>query len=130
MNARKKELTGQSSARWAYAIIAGNDDQLRLARDGQYRHVEGLRAAIATIEARLAAPTDDTLTVAERKARRKTKAVKGCPLRVNDSRSSGGCNICGPNLPELNGTGQPVGSMSSRAANGSRARASTWPLPA
>lgn len=77
LNARKKELTGRSSARWASAIIAGNDDQVRLARDGQYRHVVGLRAAIATIEARLAAPTDDTLTVAERKARRKTKTVKG-----------------------------------------------------
>jgi IS605 OrfB family transposase len=77
LNARKRELTGQSSARWASAIIAGNDDQVRLARDAQYRHVVGLRAAIATIEARLAAPTDDTLTVAERKSRRQTKAAKG-----------------------------------------------------
>jgi IS605 OrfB family transposase len=81
LNARKKGLTGRSSARWASAIIAGNDDQVRLARDGQYRHVEGLRAAITTIEARLAAPTDDTLTVADRKARRKTKAVKGYPTQ-------------------------------------------------
>lgn len=77
LNARKKALTGQSSARWANAIIAGNDDQYRLARDAQYRHIIGLRAAIATIEARLAAPTIDTLTVSERKARRKTKQVKG-----------------------------------------------------
>jgi len=77
LNTRKRGLTGHSSARWANAIIAGNDDQVRLARDGQYRHVAGLRAVIATIEARLAAPTEDTLTVAERKARRKTKAVKG-----------------------------------------------------
>lgn len=77
LNARKKALTGQSSARWANAIIAGNDDQYRLARDAQYRHIAGLRAAIATIEARLAAPTGDVLTVSERKSRRKAKAAKG-----------------------------------------------------
>jgi len=77
LNARKKQLTGQSSARWANAIIAGNDDQCRLARDAQYRHVVGLRAAIATIEARAAEPTADTLTVSERKSRRKAKATKG-----------------------------------------------------
>ncbi|MDH6198316.1 IS605 OrfB family transposase [Mycobacterium frederiksbergense] len=77
LNARKKQLTGQSSARWANAIIAGNDDQYRLAREAQYRHIVGLQAAIATIEARLAAPTADTLTVSERKALRRAKAVKG-----------------------------------------------------
>lgn len=77
LNARKKGLTAQSSARWANAIIAGNDDQYRLARDAQYRHIIDLRAAIATIEARLAAPTVDTLTASERKARRKTKQPKG-----------------------------------------------------
>jgi hypothetical protein len=77
LNARKKALTGQSSARWANAIIAANDDQCRLARDAQYRHIIGLRAAIATIQKRLAAPTTDTLTAGERKARRKAKAVTG-----------------------------------------------------
>ena len=77
LNTRKKALTAQSSARWANAIIAGNDDQYRLARDAGYRHIVGLRAAIATIGKRLAAPTMDTLTAAERKARRKAKAVKG-----------------------------------------------------
>jgi IS605 OrfB family transposase len=82
LNARKRQLTGQSSARWANAIIAGNDDQVRLAREGQYRHIVGLRAAITTIETRLAAPTGDTLTVARRKARRKTKAAKGYPTQA------------------------------------------------
>ena len=77
LNARKKRLTGQSSARWANAIIAANDDQRRLARDAQYRHIIGLRAAVATIAKRLAAPTTDTLTAAQRKARRKANAVKG-----------------------------------------------------
>jgi hypothetical protein len=77
LNGRKKVLTAQSSARWANAIIAGNDDQYRLARDAQYCHIVGLRAAIATIEKRLAAPTSDTLTASERKARRKAKSTKG-----------------------------------------------------
>ena len=63
LNARKKGLTAQSSARWANAIIAGNDDQYRLARDAQYRHIVELRAAIATIDKRLCAPTTDMLTV-------------------------------------------------------------------
>jgi hypothetical protein len=77
LNARKKGLTAQSSARWANAIIAANDDQYRLARDAQYRHIVELQAAIATIDRRLAAPTTDMLTVSKRKARRKTKVVKG-----------------------------------------------------
>lgn len=77
LNTRKAGLTGQSSARWANAIIAGNDDQYRLARDAQYRHVIGLRAAIATIDKRLAASAADTVSVAERKTRRKAKAPKG-----------------------------------------------------
>ena len=70
-------MTAQSSARWANAIIAANDDQYRLARDAGYRHIVGLRAAIATIEKRLAAPAADTLTADERKARRKARATKG-----------------------------------------------------
>jgi hypothetical protein len=39
LNTRKKALTAESSARWANAIIAGNDAQYRLARDGQRRHI-------------------------------------------------------------------------------------------
>jgi hypothetical protein len=82
LNARKKALTAKSSARWANAIIAGNDDQHRLARDAQQRHITNLRAAIATIEKRLAAPTTDTLTAAAHKARRKAKTPKGYPSQV------------------------------------------------
>jgi hypothetical protein len=77
LNTRKKALTAKSSARWANAIIAGNDDQYRLARDAQYRHIIGLQAAIATIENRLAAPTGNSLTAGERRARRKAKLPKG-----------------------------------------------------
>jgi hypothetical protein len=38
LNTRKSALTAESSARWANAIIAGNDAQYRLARDAQVRH--------------------------------------------------------------------------------------------
>ena len=82
LNARKKALTALSSSRWASAIIASNDDQYRLAKECQYRHINGLRAAIATIEARLAAPTADTLTVSERKALRQSKTPKGYAIQA------------------------------------------------
>jgi IS605 OrfB family transposase len=77
LNTRKKGLTAQSSARWANAIIAANDDQYRLSREAQDRHIAGLRAAMATIENRLTQPTGDTLTVAQREARREAKSPKG-----------------------------------------------------
>jgi IS605 OrfB family transposase len=76
-NTRKKALTERSSARWANGIIVGNDTQYRTARDAQHRHITGLRAAIATVEKRLAQPTVDTLIHEERKARRKGKLPKG-----------------------------------------------------
>jgi hypothetical protein len=41
-----------------------------------------LRAAITTVEKRLATPTTDTLTVSERKARNTTKAVKGYAIQA------------------------------------------------
>jgi IS605 OrfB family transposase len=77
LNTRKKALTTKSSARWASAIIADNNDQYRSARDAQRRHIIGLRAAINTIEKRLAQPTADTLTPDQRRARRKVKQPKG-----------------------------------------------------
>jgi hypothetical protein len=76
-NKRKKSLTAESSARWANAIIAANDHQYRLARDGQRRHSAGLRVAIAAIEMRLAQPTADTLTPKHRRERGKAKLPKG-----------------------------------------------------
>ena len=77
LNARKKALTAESSARWANAIIAANNDQYRLARHAQHRHIEGLKAGITTIEKRLAEPTIDTLTHEQRRERRKAKLTKG-----------------------------------------------------
>ena len=77
LNTRKKALTAESSARWANAIIAANDGQYRLSRDAQQRHIVGLRAAIATLEKRLAQPANDTLTPEQRKAHKNTRLPKG-----------------------------------------------------
>jgi len=82
LNTRKTALTAESSARWANAIIAGNDAQYRLARDAQHRHIVELRAAIATIEKRLAQPTHDTLSLEQRKVRRKAKLLNGYPTQA------------------------------------------------
>jgi hypothetical protein len=82
LNSRKRALTGESSARWANAIIAGNDQQYRLARDAQCRHIVGLRAAIATIEKRLAQPTGDMLSIDQRRQGRKAKLPKGYPTQA------------------------------------------------
>jgi hypothetical protein len=76
----RKGTTAQSSARWANAIIGANDEQYRLSRDAQYRHIIGLRAVIATIEKRLLAPTNDTLTTQEHQARR--GQMKGYPTQA------------------------------------------------
>ena len=77
LNNRKRALTAESSARWANAIIAANDGQYRLSRDAQHRHVIGLRAAIATIEKRLARPSGDTLTPEQRKEHKKAGLSRG-----------------------------------------------------
>jgi hypothetical protein len=82
LNTRKKALTTESTARWANAIIAGNDGQYRLARNGQHRHITGLKTAISTIEKRLAQPTGDTLTPEQRKGRRKAKPPTGYPTQA------------------------------------------------
>jgi hypothetical protein len=77
LNTRKTALTAKSSARWANAIIAANDAQYRSARDAQHRHIIGLRAAIATIETRLAQPTADTLSPEQCRMRKKAKLPRG-----------------------------------------------------
>ena len=82
LNFRKQCLTALSSARWANAIISANDDQYRLSRDAQYRHIAGLRAAISAIEKRLSQPASDTLTREERAIRKKNRLPKGYPTQA------------------------------------------------
>jgi IS605 OrfB family transposase len=77
LNNRKSALTAQSTSRWASAIIRANDDQVRLSREVQKRHIVGLQAAIAAIEKRLVQPTRDCLSAEDFTARRKARLPKG-----------------------------------------------------
>ncbi|MGI5320837.1 IS200/IS605 family accessory protein TnpB-related protein [Actinomadura nitritigenes] len=53
---RKRELTGESSARWAGSITKATHDQWALARHGLLAHLRSLEAGVATIEHRLSQP--------------------------------------------------------------------------
>ncbi|UXY28169.1 hypothetical protein [Streptomyces sp. HUAS TT20] len=53
---RKRELTGDSSARWAGSITKATHDQWALARRGQAAELAWLRGQITRIEARLSRP--------------------------------------------------------------------------
>ncbi|MGI5327760.1 IS200/IS605 family accessory protein TnpB-related protein [Actinomadura nitritigenes] len=53
---RKRELTGESSARWAGSITKATHDQWALARRGQLAHLRSLRAGVRTLEYRLSLP--------------------------------------------------------------------------
>ncbi|MFG2725457.1 IS200/IS605 family accessory protein TnpB-related protein [Streptomyces canus] len=73
--ARKRELTGRSSARWAGSITKATHDQWALARRGQAAHTAWLRGQIASIEARLARPLGA-------KADKRAGLVRGYATRV------------------------------------------------
>ncbi|BBY22224.1 hypothetical protein [Mycobacterium stomatepiae] len=121
LNARKKQLTAQSSARCANEVIAGNDDQYWLACEAQYRHIVGLKAAIAAIDPRLAARTTDILTVAQRKTRRTATAVKGyATQKKNDNAAA---SICRASSPPLNSSALAGSAAWWRAVNTSPQRA-------
>ena len=54
--ARKRDLTGESSSRWAGSITKATHDQWALARRGQAAHIQSLEAGITTIRHRLSLP--------------------------------------------------------------------------
>ncbi|MET7693036.1 IS200/IS605 family accessory protein TnpB-related protein [Streptomyces sp. NPDC005483] len=54
--ARKRDLTAESSSRWAGGITKATHDQWALARRGQAAHVQSLEAGITTIRHRLSLP--------------------------------------------------------------------------
>ncbi|WP_330318051.1 transposase [Streptomyces platensis] len=56
---RKRELTAQSSSRWAGAITKATHDQWSLARRGQAAHIQSLEAGITTIRHRLSLPVGE-----------------------------------------------------------------------
>src|SRR5262249_33520266 len=53
---RKRDLTVESSARWAGSITKARRDQWGLARRAQYAHIQSLEVRIATIQHRLSQP--------------------------------------------------------------------------
>ncbi|MDT7839226.1 transposase [Streptomyces justiciae] len=53
---RKRELTGESSSRWAGSLTKATHGQWALARRGQAAHVQGLEAGIDTVRHRLSLP--------------------------------------------------------------------------
>ncbi|KUO22476.1 IS200/IS605 family element transposase accessory protein TnpB, partial [Streptomyces dysideae] len=57
--ARKRELTAESSSRWAGSITKATHDQWALARRGQLAHVQGLEAGVRTIAHRLSLPVGE-----------------------------------------------------------------------
>ncbi|GAA1020830.1 transposase [Acrocarpospora pleiomorpha] len=56
---RKRELTADSSSRWAGSLTKATHDQWALARRGQAAHIQGLEAGIKTITHRLSLPLGD-----------------------------------------------------------------------
>ncbi|WP_433472061.1 IS200/IS605 family accessory protein TnpB-related protein [Spirillospora sp. CA-142024] len=54
--ARKRELTAESSARWAGSITKHTHDQWALARRGELAHIQSLEAGVRTLEHRLSLP--------------------------------------------------------------------------
>jgi len=54
--ARKRDLTGESSSRWAGSITKATHDQWALARRGQAAHIQSLEAGFTTIRHRLSLP--------------------------------------------------------------------------
>ena len=54
--ARKRELTGQSSSRWAGALTKATHDQWALARRGQAAHIDQLTSGITALRHRMSLP--------------------------------------------------------------------------
>jgi hypothetical protein len=57
--ARKRDLTGESSSRWAGSITKTTHDQWALARRGQLAHIQSLEAGVRTITHRLSLPVGE-----------------------------------------------------------------------
>ncbi|WP_017599390.1 IS200/IS605 family element transposase accessory protein TnpB [Nocardiopsis lucentensis] len=57
--ARKRELTGASSSRWAGSLTKATHDQWALARRGQAAHIQSLEAGVKTIAHRLSLPVGE-----------------------------------------------------------------------
>jgi IS605 OrfB family transposase len=56
---RKRDLTEESSSRWAGSITKATHDQWALSRRAQFTHIQGLEAGIRTIAHRLSLPVGE-----------------------------------------------------------------------
>ena len=56
---RKRDLTGQSSSRWAGSITKATHDQWALSRRAQLAHIRNLQAGVRTITHRLSLPVGE-----------------------------------------------------------------------
>ncbi|WP_369250760.1 hypothetical protein [Streptomyces sp. R41] len=77
--ARKRELTGVSSARWAGSITKAMHDQWALARRGQAAEMAWLRGQVTSIQARLARPLGAKADKREGLARGTVRGRSGMP---------------------------------------------------
>ncbi|GAA3797034.1 hypothetical protein GCM10022206_40760 [Streptomyces chiangmaiensis] len=57
--ARKRELTAESSSRWAGSVTSNTHDQWGLSRRAQWQDLMGKKAAIAVIRYRLSLPVGE-----------------------------------------------------------------------
>ncbi|GAA3784926.1 IS200/IS605 family accessory protein TnpB-related protein [Streptomyces chiangmaiensis] len=57
--ARKRELTAQSSSRWAGSVTSNTHDQWGLSRRAQWAHLQSLAAGIAMLRHRLSLPVGE-----------------------------------------------------------------------
>jgi IS605 OrfB family transposase len=62
-SARKRELTVESSSRWAGSITKATHDQWALSRRGQAAHIQSLEAGIKTLRRRLSLPIGEKGTL-------------------------------------------------------------------
>ncbi|MFI9363408.1 IS200/IS605 family accessory protein TnpB-related protein [Kitasatospora sp. NPDC053057] len=57
--ARKRELTAQSSSRWAGSVTSSTHDQWGLSRRAQHAHLQSLDSAVRTVRHRLSLPVGE-----------------------------------------------------------------------
>jgi IS605 OrfB family transposase len=81
-NDRAKALGGQAQARYAGTLVRDNDALVRLVRDGLYRHRTELRAAVETLQRRVAAPTWDSCYGATKRKHACERCRPGYPTRA------------------------------------------------
>jgi hypothetical protein len=94
---RKRELTPQSSSRWARTITKATHNQWALARRGQLAHIQSLEAGVRTIAHRLSLPVGQKGSRGAPGGYRSRQEwfAKSRPAASGAGRLGGGCGACG-----------------------------------